>query len=181
MNYGYDVKSPYVSADASQSDDSSLVFVSNGDGSGELYPADMKGLPDLSHQLAGIRTDTSPGKYISYDVGGSEESPCSRDEAWKFIEQGYDRPGVVMYQAIKSLPTDIKGIRHAASTWYDIGVSLMKTCQYHGGMDIYLKRSEYDTVIDMIMQGMPMEFLTQYILLNDHHVGKCAFNVIEEG
>lgn len=83
------------------------------------------------------------------------------------------------------------GIMRAASTWYDIGVSLMKTCQYHGGMDVYLKRSEYDTVIDMIMQGMPMEFLTQYILLNDHHVGKvimnashlgkCVFNVIEEG
>lgn len=86
---------------------------------------------------------------------------------------------------------DYDGIMRAASTWYDIGVSLMKTCQHHGGMDVYLKRSEYDTVIDMIMQGMPMEFLTQYILLNDHHVGKvimnashlgkCVFNVIEEG
>ena len=76
---------------------------------------------------------------------------------------------------------DYDGIMRAASTWYDIGVSLMKTCQYHGGMDIYLKRSEYDTVIDMIMQGMPMEFLTQYILLNASHLGKCVFNVIEEG
>jgi hypothetical protein len=83
------------------------------------------------------------------------------------------------------------GIMRAASTWYDIGVSLMRTCQHHGGMDVYLKRSEYDTVIDMIIQGMPIEFLTQYILLNDHHVGKvivnashlggCVFNVIEEG
>lgn len=115
MNYGYDVKSPYVSAAASQSDDSSLVFVSNGDGSGELYTADMKGLPDLSHQLAGIRTDASPGKYVPYDVDGSEELPCSSDEAWKFIEQGYDRPGVVMYQAIKLLPADVNGIRYAAS------------------------------------------------------------------
>jgi hypothetical protein len=114
MESGYGVESPYVSIAASQGNDSSLVFVSNGDGSGELYPSDMKGLPDLAHQMAGIRTD-EPGLYIAYEVDGDEEAPTTREKAWENIVNGYGHDGVIMYQAIKVVSSPINGIRTAAS------------------------------------------------------------------
>lgn len=49
-DYGYDVREPYVCMDSAHSDENRIVFVSNGDGTGELYAAGSTGLPILTQQ-----------------------------------------------------------------------------------------------------------------------------------
>lgn len=113
---GYGVERPYVSVDTARIDGESLVFVSNGDGTGELYAANAVGLPVLDQPMGGIRpAEGRPGLFVAYDVDGNEESPKTSDKAYDDIVNGFGRDGIVIFQAIKTVDCAVSTMQHAVS------------------------------------------------------------------
>lgn len=118
MSYanGYGVEQPYISNETARIDGNALVFVSNGDGTGELYAANMSGLPVLDQQLGGIKpAPHDAGKFIAYDTDGNEEEPTDAKTAYKQITDGFGHEGVVIFQAVKTVESITPTLQHTVS------------------------------------------------------------------
>lgn len=114
--YGYGVRRPYISNETARIDGNAIVFVGNGDGTGELYAANMVGLPVLDQQLGGIKPkEGMADRFIAYDTAGNEEEPMSADDAYNAIITGFVHDGVIIYQAIKTIKSDNPTCQHAVS------------------------------------------------------------------
>ncbi len=128
-DYGYDVHEPYVCMDSAHSDENRIVFVSNGDGTGELYAAGSTGLPILTQQLGGIRPADKPGLYIAYDTDGNAEEPSDARTAYMAIVNGFGQDGVIVYQALKIMRTSDPSIYHAVGV-HELADGRWQTIEY---------------------------------------------------